>query len=436
MFDSIQAVTSTPAVWIALIVPVAVWRGLRLLWPNMQLLMVTLLLGVVLGPSMLGWSDAWFPHSDATFRTLASWAVTGMGWFAGLHMAVALLPQSNTQISKTQIGNTARALALISVLTIAAQIALAAPLASILSAWVPNALSPLTMFGLMIVLPVIALPVLSVALDGMGLTQSQLGRTALRLSMNSELYLWPAMIGLLAVVNSTGTNRTWLELVGLITLYGCTMWFLIRPTLARLEPRWPWLVIAMLLPITMISVHVSEVLGLHNLLGAVLAGLVVPPALANRLSHGDTTNQKPRASLIQQVITFGLTPFFLLSIGFFHRFTFDRFEIWVIGAVLGVASGAVQITLMTHLARRWLGFEAREATALGWLSTMRGMVEIVVAKQLLEMSIIDTLMYQGILLMTLAQTLLGPLMASWSLKSPQRLTQRRENFRRIRQRSF
>jgi Kef-type K+ transport system membrane component KefB len=160
-----------------------------------------------------------------------------------------------------------------------------------------------------------------------------------------------------------------------------------------------------LLPALLISVHVSETLGLHGLLGAVAVGLIAPSSVRAKLGGP-----------IQPILTYLVAPFFLLGVGFFHRFALGSLELWMIAGGLALVSGGVQLALLRWLGVRWLGFEPRTAWSLGWLCTLRGLVEIVVANQLLDQGLLSPMLYQAVLLMTLLQTLLGVFAASWLLQ--------------------
>jgi Kef-type K+ transport system membrane component KefB len=68
------------------------------------------------------------------------------------------------------------------------------------------------------------------------------------------------------------------------------------------------------------------------------------------------------------------------------------------------------------LTKRKLGFSWKEGFATGFLCQMRGMVEIVISKELKLLGVINPLMFTSIILMAFIQTLIGPIAAQHLLK--------------------
>jgi Kef-type K+ transport system membrane component KefB len=398
----------SPALWLALVVPQAMWRLLRLRWPMAQFFVVALLLGLLLGPSVLAWQAWLLPYGPAGFQLLAGVATNSMGFLAGLHIVLATRPKNPAK----QQHIAQPAVAMLSMTTVGAQVVLAWPLAWLLVWLVPATTSPWLAAALMVILPVIALPVLTAALLGMGQITSLVGRTAMQLSVASELYLWPALIILTAIANGNAAEL-W-KIVLFAILYGLLMWFILRPLLDWLSRRWFWPSAAVLLLVTICSIWASEALGLHALLGAVVAGLCTPALWQQRL----TESLAGQASGFERLVTLFLAPVFLFSIGLLHAFPLLAPTLWWIALLLMATSGGLQLLLVGILGRRWLKLAPNQAVALGALVTMRGMLEMIVAKYLLDRFIISESLYQGIILMALLQTILGPMVAQRYLKAP------------------
>jgi Kef-type K+ transport system membrane component KefB len=397
----------SPALWLALIVPQAIWRLLRLRWPQAQFFVVALLVGVVCGPSLLAWQTWLLPYGSTGFRHLATLATNSMGFLAGLHIILAL-PTAKPSRQQSIFSNS---MVMLSITIVVAQLVLAWPLAWLLVQIAPATNTPWLYAALMVILPVIALPVLTAALLSMGQINSLVGRTAMQLSVNSELYLWPALMVLTAL--ATGNADDLWKTVLLALAYGLVMWFILRPLLLWLSQRWFWPSGLVLALVAVFSIWATESLGLHALLGAVVAGLCTPKRWQQQLTESTTPG---RASGFEQVVMVVLAPVFLLSIGLLHFFPLLTPTLWLIALLLMAASGGLQLLLVGILGQRWLKLALAQALALAALVTMRGMLEMIVAKHLLDLTIISESLYQGIILMALWQTILGPMLAQHYLK--------------------
>jgi Kef-type K+ transport system membrane component KefB len=387
-----------PGTLMVVLGPIAAHRGLHIMGLRVQYLIVALMLGLVVGPSMIGsiapgFTQVMFPNGFDSLSRMSYWAVVAMGYMAGMELRGD--EHHGVAVNKKQI-------ALLSIATIGAQVALAIALGLSFQLWFPAATTPWTPLGLMIMLPVIALPVLTAALIGMRMTQSKVGQVALTKSANSEIYLWPVFIGVTAVVGSEhGISFGWL--IMLVALFVAAI-AAARYALQGLEPRSHVLALVLNGLLLIAAVYYTDSIGMHNLLGAVGAGWAASRSARNIINRSE------------QLIQFGLAPFFLMGVGLTTRFELLDPNVWILTIILTLLSGALQTGLVGVLTKRKLGFSWKEGFATGFLCQMRGMVEIVISKELKLLGVINPLMFTSIILMAFIQTLIGPIAAQHLLK--------------------
>lgn len=399
----------------------------KLIWKSAQYIIVVLLAGIALGPTIVGRfmdvNSFLFPHGTSGVSTMAGIATVVMGLLAGTHIRHSLSHNNAAHHLNGNKGATGslemrRAvysgppIIVTSVVTIALQVALALFNTSLLNIFLHSTTPHFweTAGALAVIQPVIALPVLTAALVGINKVHKKVGRLTLQMSLNSEAYLWPALIALLAFTggNAHGSGHEAMSpatLILMTVIYLCIM-------LLPLNLGWAWLdrksglisKIA-LLPVLLASVFVTEELGLHTLLGAVVCGIILPHSVSHSLLK------------LEKGIQYTLVPFFLFNVGLSTSFEVTNINVLIPAILLTVSTAIVQVNTVSYIAVKYLHFWPNKAKAAGWLTTMRGMVEIVVAKSIVDAGIISPELGQAVILMAIIQTLIGPIMAEHHFRS-------------------
>jgi Kef-type K+ transport system membrane component KefB len=169
------------------------------------------------------------------------------------------------------------------------------------------------------------------------------------------------------------------------------------------EPEWlPVLALVLVAG----SACLSELTGLHHVMGGLLAGLVWPPRLRLAVERQ-----------IGPLVIHVLMPFFFLGAGLHAELSLDGTDWLVVFAGTLVVAVAGKL-LGVALPARWGGLGWRDAAALGALLQTKGMVELVVLGMLVEAGMIGTAAYAGLLLTALATTMLARPLAGLCLKAP------------------
>lgn len=374
------------------LLPWLVWRihAVRRVAP---LAVVQILAGVLLGPSGLGqvapgWHAALFTRPVlAALDGVSILGVLLYVFVTGLHLDAALLRRDGRDLGAIAFGS------------ISVPLLLGAGAGAWMLHAVPGAVGPVGsnsgfVAGIAICIAVTALPVLAAVLGEMRLLQSRIGQTALALAAINDAALWVGLAGLLAFAGGHGGTR------GLLCLGAALLWFglmlaLVRPLLARLAGAGDQTVLVAGVALAILSAGISEALGTGYLIGAFVAGAVMPatcrPALLDRL---------------EMVTATVLLPFFFMSTGLKALIEPGS------ASFLGLLAVAVAATVAgklagTALPARRAGFSWPESLALGAMMQTKGLMEVVVLAILNQAGLIGSRVFSGMVAMAVICTVVA-----------------------------
>jgi Kef-type K+ transport system membrane component KefB len=384
-----------------LVLPVAVWRGLRLRGA-VPLVVVQILVGIALGPTLFGRFAPDTYHllfNPATLTPLwgvASIAVLLFGFVTGLHLDPADFLGRGRSFAVVATASVAvpTATGFLGGLWIAAH----------LPAELGGGVGPVGFaVAIGICIGVTALPVLGAILREMDLLGRRIGTYALGIAAVNDAALWLLLGGLMSVVAGEAPGNPHLLLLSLLGLpiYLVVMVWLVPPVMRRAASALLWegrmreRALAGVCALALGSAMVTQILGLHYIFGAFVAGAVMP--------------QELRRALLDrlQVATVGvLMPFFFMLTGL--RTLIDLgssgfLEILLVTtalAVVGKVGG-------TALAARLTGEPWPTAVSLGALVQTKGLMELIVLTILLDRGIIATNVFSALVLMAVLTTMLA-----------------------------
>ena len=253
---------------------------------------------------------------------------------------------------------------------------------------------------------VTAIPVLGAILREMGLLADHVGQTALSLAAVNDAALWVA-ITLLLTMTGVGSASS-IKLL-LVPVYFAGMFWLVRPLLARAAGR--MLVdgqlrdsaLAMIGGIAIASALLTEIIGIEFILGAFVAGVVMPPAL-----------RKPALDRLESVTLILLMPFFFTLTGlktFIDLGSTGFLEVFLLTTTMAIASKM----LSTALAARWVGKSWPVAISLGSLMQTKGLMEVVILTIFRSAGLISSEVFSALILMSLVCTALAMPVAAIAL---------------------
>ena len=394
---------------VILVLPVAIWRFLRL-GGAVPLVVVQILVGIALGPTLFGRLAPETYHlffNSATLTPLwgvASIAVLLFGFVTGLHLE-----------PRSFLGR-GRAFALVALASVAVPTAagffgglwIAARQPAELGGSV-NTVGFATAIGICI--GVTALPVLGAMLREMDLLGQRIGNYALGIAAVNDAALWLLLGGLMtAVAGEAPGNPDVLVSVLALPIYLAVMVWGVPPLIRRSasvllsDSRLSERALAALCAVALGSATITQILGLHYIFGAFVAGALMPQEL-----------RKPLLDRLQVVTVGVLMPFFFMLTGL--RTLID----------LG-SSGFVEILLLTTalavlgkvggtaLTARLVGEDWATALSLGALVQTKGLMELIVLTILLDRGIVTTNVFSALVLMAVLTTMLAMPLTRFALR--------------------
>lgn len=254
-----------------------------------------------------------------------------------------------------------------------------------------------------IAMSITAFPVLARILMDRGLTKSPLGTLAITCAAVDDVTAW-CLLALIVAIAKAGTAAGASYIVGLALVYIAAMLWLVKPLLDRfvgnseIDQR----LMAIVLMLVLISALTTELIGLHALFGAFLAGVIMPQ------------QERLRRAVVERVEDVST----LILLPLFFAFTGLRTEIgllgdleswWVCGAIIAVA--VLGKLAGSAVMARWTGMCWADSLALGALMNTRGLMELVVLNLGYDLGILSAKLFTMMVLMALITTFMaGPLL--------------------------
>lgn len=258
-----------------------------------------------------------------------------------------------------------------------------------------------------IALSITAFPVLARIIEERGLSRTGLGITAMASAAVDDVTAWTLLAMVIAVARAQSPASA-LPIVLMAFAFTLAMLFLARPLAARWLSRSPdqsnpgKALSACVLVFVFLSALATEVIGIHALFGAFLAGAIMP-------------NIRPFRIFLRERLEYSsslfLLPVFFASTGLRARVdVMDQGQDWIIFAGLLFLAVAGKLGGVA-LAARFTGTDWRNAFALGALMNTRGLMELIVLNVGLDLGILSPRIFTMMVLVALITTAMtGPLL--------------------------
>lgn len=284
--------------------------------------------------------------------------------------------------------------------------------------FVPHAIAflPFALF-MGIAMSITAFPVLARIVQERGLSRTRVGGLAITCAAVDDITAWCLLAAVIAIVKA-GTVISSLWTIALAVAYVSAMLLLVRPFLKKLGDIYadreslskP--VVALFFVILLLSAYASEVIGIHALFGAFLAGVIMP------------TNVRFRNIFIDKVEDVAL----VLLLPLFFVYTGLRTQIGLLNdpglwkwtaVIVGVAvAGKV---LGATIPARVLGNSWRDSWMLGALMNTRGLMELVVLNIGYDLGVLSSEIFAMMVIMALVTTIMtGPFLTLIERIMPER----------------
>jgi Kef-type K+ transport system membrane component KefB len=361
--------------------------------------------GIILGPSLLGlfWPGItnflFQPESLPNLQFLSQLGLILFMFIVGLELDVdALKHQAHTAVL---VSNTSIIFPFFCGVTLAY---------FLYESLAPARISFLA-FGLFmgIAMSITAFPVLARIIHDRGLARSPVGALALTSAAAGDVTAWCILAAVIAIVQA-GTAISALFTVLLAGIYVAAMLALVRPLLQQLEVRIAaagnlsraFTVIAF--AVLFLSAFATEVIGIHALFGAFLAGVVMPAHVGFR---------RTLASKIEDVSLVILLPLFFAFTGLKTQVGLlnDAYSWLVCGLIIVVAVvGKVGGSLV---AAKFTGQSWSDSVTIGALMNTRGLMELIVLDIGYELGVLSPTVFTMLVLMALVTTFMTSPALAW-----------------------
>lgn len=275
-----------------------------------------------------------------------------------------------------------------------------------------------TSFGLFlgIALSITAFPVLARIVQERGIHKTRLGTIVITCAAADDITGWSILAVVIAIAKA-GSSVSALYTIALAVVYVFVMIKIVRPFLKRIgdlnatNTNLSKTYVAIFIVMLILSSWATEVIGIHALFGAFMAGAIMP------------ANQKFRSLFAEKIEDIALVLFLPL----FFVFTGLRTEIGLInepylwkitGLIILVAT--IGKLVGSALAARYVKQSWKDSLIIGTLMNTRGLMELVVLNIGYDLGILTPQLFAMMVIMALVTTFMtGPILdlINWLFKS-------------------
>ncbi len=272
-----------------------------------------------------------------------------------------------------------------------------------------SATTPFLSYALFIgvAMSITAFPVLARIIQEKGMTRSHLGTLSLASAANGDVMAWFLLAAVIAITQS-GTFAGAIYTILFTAVFLLFMFYVLRPFLNiigniyRNKEVITKTIVAFMLLVLIVSAYITEILGVHALFGAFMAGVIMP------------SNPKFRKIMTEKVEDVSLAvflPLFFVSTGLKTQIgLISTSEEWLV-CLLFILFAVIGKVMGTALASRVTGESWKNSWLMGALMNTRGLMELIILTIGYEMGILPPAIFVMLVLMTLVTTLMtGPLM--------------------------
>jgi Kef-type K+ transport system membrane component KefB len=357
--------------------------------------------GILLGPTLLGWL---WPEASAFVFAKDSLGVLQLFSQIGVCLFVFAI---GLELDVGHLRHRLQTALVVSQMSIGVPYLLGVMVAFVIFPWFGVPGTSFVTFALFmgIAMSITAFPVLARILADRGITKTPLGAMALACAAAGDAAAWAILAIVVAVGRATGLASAFVGL-GLVMLFVAIMLWGVRPFLAYWFDKEEMLatISGLMVPVLILMTAASfatQVIGIHALFGAFLAGAVMPPS------------QRFRENLIVRLESFSST--FLLPL--FFAFSGLRTQLGSLDATSWlICAGIIALATVgklggSMLPARLMGMSWNEAFSLGALMNTRGLVELIALNIGYDVGILSPKVFSMLVLMALITTFMaGPLL--------------------------
>jgi len=262
-------------------------------------------------------------------------------------------------------------------------------------------------FGLFlgIAMSITAFPVLARIVQERGIHKTRIGTMVITCAAADDITAWCMLAAVIAIVKA-GSFESSLYIIALSAVYVLVMIYIVKPFLKRIgdlhtsREKISKPIVAIFFITLILSAYLTEVIGIHALFGAFMAGAIMPD------------NLKFRSIFIEKVEDVSL----VLLLPLFFVFTGLRTQIGLLNDVyLWQVTGFIILVAVvgkfvgSALASRIVGQNWKDSLTIGALMNTRGLMELVVLNIGYDLGVLTPEIFAMMVIMALVTTFMtGP----------------------------
>ncbi|WP_313374092.1 cation:proton antiporter [Chishuiella sp.] len=359
--------------------------------------------GIVLGPSLLG---MYFPEISASLFPVES---LGNIQFLSQIGLILFMYTIGMELDLKILKNKAHDAVVISHASIILPFALGMGLAYFIYREFAPVGAPFLSFGLFIgiAMSITAFPVLARIVQERGIHKTKLGTVVITCAAADDITAWCILAVVIAIVKA-GDFGSALFVIGLAVLYVLFMIKIVRPFLFRISTIYPTKstltrpIIAIFFLVLILSSYATEVIGIHALFGAFMAGAIMPENMKFRNVFIEKVEDVAVVVLLPLFFVYtGLrTEIGLLNDPYLWKITGLIILVAVVGKFVGSA-----------IAAKFVGQSWRNSAIIGALMNTRGLMELIVLNIGYDLGVLDAQIFAMMVIMALLTTFMtGPIL--------------------------
>jgi len=251
-----------------------------------------------------------------------------------------------------------------------------------------------------IAMSITAFPVLARILKERNITKTKAGSMAIISAAIGDVSAWCILPFVIAIARAGDISNAWFSIF-MTMIYVMGMIFVIRPILNKLSTRFfaegnlHSTFTAIVFLILLSSAYLAEVIGIHALFGAFLAGAIMP----NNFSLRNIFTER-----IEDVSTFLLMPLFFAFTGLRTQIgLLNDSHLWLICALIILVAVAGKL-IGSAFSSKLVGYSLKDSLSIGALMNTRGLMELIVLNIGYDLGILKPEIFTMMVFMALATT--------------------------------
>ncbi|MDR2970052.1 MAG: cation:proton antiporter, partial [Tannerellaceae bacterium] len=352
--------------------------------------------GIILGPSILG---HWFPEISGFLFPVESLANISLLSQFGLILFMFAI---GMELDLTEVRNKLKETILISHTATVVPFFLGMLAAYFVYDNFADKNIPFLSFALFIgiAMSITAFPVLARIIQEKGLTKTHLGTISLASAANGDITAW-CLLAVVIAIAQAGTMLSAVYNILFSILYLLAMFLVVRPFMRMIGQIYHNKevidkgLVAFVFITLLASAYLTEILGLHALFGAFMAGVVMPANIKFR---------KIMAEKVEDVSLSIFLPLFFASTGLHTQIgLLNTPGLWGLCLIFILVAIAGKFGSAT-LSARIVGENWKNSLYIGALMNTRGLMELIVLTIGYEMGILSPTIFVMLVIMTLVTT--------------------------------